>query len=555
MSKFLNRDMAELAKQLSLSPLRLRLDQIRGVERVLGLIQADQAYPFDFVCYHITGYRKRGTVDASHSIPSPALISDLVVLAETITRSSSPAVADLGEPYQSQPEVAESLGVSTKTIRRWRKKGLLGIRVVYEDSVNRLAFLQRTLDRFRRQHGSLISRAAAFSQLSETERGEIVDRARELVSTKPLKLHMVARTISAETGRAIETIRYTLRRFDVANKDGALFSTSARKWSHRYDAMWRCHKAGDPLETLAAAFDCVTDDVEEALRFVQWEKWCEQRWDCFHHELFDAPNADALILDAAEPQPAAPKKIRTPKGLPNYLQALYLTPLLSREQEHDLFRRYNYLKFKVSQLLSSTNGEAVSVENFEAMRLLMDAVDELKQRIIQANLRLVVSIAKKHVGWSAQFFEVISDGNVSLLRAVERFDYNRGTKFSTYATWAIVKNYARSIPEQRFHENRYVTGQDELLESAPGRNQPKTSASDRIRVRERLSAAMSHLAPRERDIVAGHFGLGQQGSTLTLEQLGNRFGVTKERIRQIERRALTRLRELLDPSLLEMIAD
>ena len=213
------------------------------------------------------------------------------------------------------------------------------------------------------------------------------------------------------------------------------------------------------------------------------------------------------------------------------------------------------MKFKVSRLLSNTNGEAVSVENFEAMRLLMDAVDELKQRIIQANLRLVVSIAKKHVGWSAQFFEVISDGNVSLLRAVERFDYNRGTKFSTYATWAIVKNYARSIPEQRFHENRYVTGQDELLESAPGRNQPKTSASDRIRVRERLSAAMSHLAPRERDIVAGHFGLGQQGSTLTLEQLGNRFGVTKERIRQIERRALTRLRELLDPSLLEMIAD
>ena len=118
-----------------------------------------------------------------------------------------------------------------------------------------------------------------------------------------------------------------------------------------------------------------------------------------------------------------------------------------------------------------------------------------------------------------------------------------------------MKNYARSIPEQRYRQRRYVTGQDEVLEAASDPREEPVSDSDRRRVRELIAAGIDELDEREREIVSSHFGLGGRSGALTLEQLGQRFGLTKERIRQIEHRALKRLRELLAPSLVDVLSD
>lgn len=555
MPKFYNRDVEELAKQLAISPRRLRVEQLHGVERLLGLIEQDHAYPYELVCYHITGYRKRGTTQTSHSIPGKALIGDLVSLGETITRSSGLMVTDLGETSYTQEEVAQKLEISTKTVRRWRSQGLMGIRAVYHDGVNRLAFLERTLERFVKQQSALIHKGAAFSQLTEVEREGMVQRARQLVAHQPLKLHTVARILAEETGRAVETIRYTLRRFDAAHQDQAVFASHGYLGGCQlYEAMWHCCEAGDTPETIASAFECSVEDTHEALRVVQVELWRKLRWESYHCELFDAPNADALILDAPEPVGDDTRPVRVPTDLPAYLQSLYRTPLFTTEQEHDIFRRYNYLKFKIAKQLAELSTEKVSAEPFEQLRLLIETADGVKQRIIQANLRLVVSIAKKHTTFNGQFFEVISDGNMSLVRAVERFDFMRGVKFSTYATWAIVKNYARSIPEQRYQNARYITGQDEMLEAAPDRSEAAPIQSDKVKVRSMLDEAMTELSEREREIIIGHFGLVEGHEKMTLEQLGNRFGVTKERVRQIERKALGRLKEVLAPSIVDTLS-
>ena len=85
---------------------------------------------------------------------------------------------------------------------------------------------------------------------------------------------------------------------------------------------------------------------------------------------------------------------------------------------------------------------------------------------MRANLRLVVSIAKRHVGPADNFFELVSDGNMSLIRAVEKFDFARGNKFSTYASWAIMKNFARTIPDEHRRRDRFRTSQSEMF-SAP----------------------------------------------------------------------------------------
>jgi len=554
MPKFFNSDMAELAHQLTLSPRRLRMEQIRGIDRLLGLVEAERTYPFEFVCFHITKYRKRGPA-TGYSIPGKALVNDLVTLAEVLSRKSNLAVAELGEPYETHEELAKELQVSTKTVRRWRSRGLMGLRVIFDDGVNRLAFCRSTINRFVQQHRALVVKGAAFTQLSEAEKRRIVDIARELLTQRPLKLHAAAKIISEQTGRAVETVRYTLRRYDEANKATALFTNrNGAVRCERHEAIWKCRQAGDSVEAIAGAFECTTAEVEAVLRQVQVEQWTQTPLEWIHNELFDAPNADAMILEVPEPTAANGPVPRIPSDLPPYLRSLYLTPLLTREQEQDLFRRYNYLKFKAARGLKRIDPASATAQQFGAISDLRSQIEQARQRIIRANLRLVVSIAKKHAGWASNFFEVVSDGNMSLMRAVEKFDYSRGNKFSTYATWAVMKNYARSIPEQHYHNTRWVTGQETVLETAADRSAEPVHAGDRERVKELIAAGMRELTDREREVVSNHFGLEKPGSSLTLEELGKRFGVTKERVRQIEMRALARLREVLAPSLADAIA-
>jgi RNA polymerase sigma factor (sigma-70 family) len=554
MAKFRCNDLAELAHQLTLSPRRLRYEQVCGIERLLGLIDPVRSYPYDFVCFHITGYRKRGPMGGA-MIPGKALIEDLVNMAELITRKGNVPMSAVSESVQSHDALAAGLNVSTKTLRRWRCRGLMGIRVVFADGVNRLVFLQRTIDRFVARNGDLVSRGSAFRQLTAQERQKIVDRAREITTQRRVRLHVVARMIAEETGRAVETIRYTLRRHDRTTTNEPLFSTSgtAGGLSRFHEAVWQAHAQGVAVAEIARLFDRTPEGVEAILREVRIRRWKEAPPACVHNELFDAPNADALILDAPEPPATTASLTKAPRDLPAYLQALYRIPLLTADQERDLFRRYNYLKYKAAREIRKLDPARASNAQVEQVRTWLSGSDDLRQRITQANLRLVVSIAKKHVGWSPAFFDVISDGNMSLLRAVENFDFSRGNKFSTYATWAVVKNYARTVPESHYHCHRFVTGQEELLSAAADSHEQIPLESDRANQQKLIAEGLRELDEREREIVTSHFGLFTNGPGCTLEQLGERFGVTKERIRQIERRALSRLREVLPLSLAETL--
>ena len=233
-----------------------------------------------------------------------------------------------------------------------------------------------------------------------------------------------------------------------------------------------------------------------------------------------------------------------PSGLGPYIASLYATPLLTREQEVHLFRKLNYLKYK-------TDGRRGRLNPARPQERLMAPIEKLCQetlatrnQIICANLRLVVSIAKRHLGPAQSFFELVSDGNVSLMRAIERFDYSLGNRFSTYASWAIINNFSRSISEGLRHRAHFRTDCSERFTTTPDvspNHHELEAAQSRREIA--LDGILRRLNEREREIIVCRFGLRRGDEPQTLQQVGDVMGVTKERIHQIEARALRKLRQ------------
>jgi len=255
------------------------------------------------------------------------------------------------------------------------------------------------------------------------------------------------------------------------------------------------------------------------------------------------------------PQPAdgkAPRRPRAPKGLPPYLASLYEVPLLDRDQEAHLFRQMNFLKFQAQKLRQTIDPTRAKTSDLDRIEELQEDALAVKNQVIRSNLRLVVSIAKRHVGPSNNFFELVSDGNMSLIRAVEKFDFSRGNKFSTYASWAIMKNFARTIPEENYRRDRFVTGHEEMFEAAADNRTDEHEYEGALkRMQEAIKGMLDRLDDRERLIITSRFGLGGAAER-TLEQLGRELGITKERVRQIESRGVDKLRKIAGEQKLEL---
>jgi RNA polymerase primary sigma factor len=166
---------------------------------------------------------------------------------------------------------------------------------------------------------------------------------------------------------------------------------------------------------------------------------------------------------------------------------------------------------------------------------------ETKNAILRANLRLVVSIARKHLRPGLSLMELISDGNITLMRAVEGFDIHRGHRFSTYATLALMKGFARSVPQML--SERRATGyadDDQMLAQLPDRR--VVSHADRFADREEVSQLLSHLTDRERMVLLAQYGLEGHDGQSDPAGLARQLGLSRQQLRQLEKSAMAKLR-------------
>ena len=281
-----------------------------------------------------------------------------------------------------------------------------------------------------------------------------------------------------------------------------------------------------------------------------------------------------------------------------YLKEMARVPLLTAEEEVTLARTYEEGRMAQEEMDESTS---LSLDDMDHLDIIIERGEGARAHLIKANTRLVVSIAKRYLGQGVPFLDLIQEGNLGLIKAVEKFDYRRGHRFSTYATWWIRQAITRaladqgrvirlpvhlsdrirkvyqiaqqleqdwgrqptpeeiarelSLPPQKVQWMLKVSQRPLSLEKPVGEEEdselgsfipddeaptPSDTAYHRM-LQDKLDDILTSLTPREARILRLRFGL-HDGRSYTLEEVGQKFGLTRERIRQIEHEALDRLR-------------
>ncbi len=273
---------------------------------------------------------------------------------------------------------------------------------------------------------------------------------------------------------------------------------------------------------------------------------CRQFLKADAEKLATTPPADAAVPLERRDTTAADTK-----GLTPYLASLYQTRLLSKDEEQFYFRRMNWLKFRAASVRGRLDRRRATLRQIERIESLLAEADAVKGILITSNLRLVVSIAKKFVDASWTFDELVSEGNVALMRAVEKFNFALGNRFSTYATYAIQRHFFRLSHRGRQLRKRFVSDDESLRDQAEEQPSAEYRSTEQIDLLKGLFGKfLVDLEPRERQIVVARFGFDGKPPR-TFRELGSQMGVCKERIRQIQGRAMDKLRSMAAEARLE----
>ncbi len=534
--------MRDFFDQLRFAPASRKKKQLAAAEQLMMIVDNEAEYPFDFIVFRITGYRSP-TASEQILIPGRILIADLRVWVSRLSMELDLDVADQSDTVLTVNQLAERFSVSDKTIRRWEQRGLAGKIYVFRDGRKRKGFTETAVRQFAAEHPDLVSQAGRFTRLNARQKQEICQLAAQLSSEKIYRTqNELIEDVAQRIGRVRQTIRSVLAAPELNGTKDKLPVSRGRITAKGALQLYKLSRQGVSVRELMERFGRSRSSVHRIINRQRARELFSRKIEYIVSEEFTSEDAGEAILSPPLEQLIAGSQ--------------HDKVLLSRQQELTLFRRYNYLKFLAANLRQQIQRDRPRTGRINQVEKWLEQAETVKKMIIEANMPLVLSIAGKHVTAGLQMNELVSEGSVSLMAAVEKFDYTRGYRFSTYASWAIVKDFARMIPAESKRPDR-ASGVDfgTLPINLRFGQFPDVAAVEQVQRNLRMIIE-NNLDEREQYIILNHYALDPgviKKKPMTLKQIGDELGLTKERIRQIELQALQKLRQSLSPEQFDLL--
>jgi RNA polymerase sigma factor (sigma-70 family) len=522
---------AELARQMRFTPLARRMGQLDAAEEFLLNIRPDQSYTIAEILCAVTGFEPKHADQTRFT--GEALQHDLGVLLEDISETLQLHINASAEPILTIDDIAQRLNVTSKTVQRWRRRGLPARRFTFADGKRRIGLRATSVHRFIGvPHTPELIEPAPLRRQRDLQ--WLLTTARDLAARGYWPM-LAAQRLARATGQSPLALLQLIREQAPDLAFASEPTTAVKKCA------LELRSSGHAFRTIAANLGLPTAGVYRIILDRRLARAIHKRIrfidDPLYHQ--DQPLAaiDAIISqDTAAPATGE----RLPHDLPPYLADVYRIPMLEVAQERGLFLKYHYLRFLAHQCQGRLDPQTSDARHLRQLRKCVLQTRAIRSRIVEANLRLVVSVARKHVRSTVSLMELVSEGNLILMRAVDAFDIHRGHRFSTYAVYALMRGYARFVPEA----HRLASAAHDPDAMAHLHDLHAGQVIDQCEHRDQVGRLMAGLESRERDVVAGRFGLNKSRIPMTCHQLGQRLQLSRQRIIQIEQRALAKLRDM-----------
>ena len=543
-------EIRSLRNQLEFSPEHVKKGQLRCVERLIGELEPDRAVPFGYVHLYITGHPTQSS-DPTKLLPGKELLHDLLILLVELSDGMNVPSEEEGEPVYTLRQAGARCRVSLKTIARWRQIGLPARKFVFPVQAKLLGVTRSSLMVFLRKNRGMVLRARGFQRVSDDEHARIVKDARALAKQGRTQTE-IAKTLAGKFQRSHETIRQGIRRYRREHPEDQDFRRfRGNLTEEERELVFRKVGEGASATLLAKELGVDRSSLYRAYYHKRAEEELKSQVNYMWSEEFEKAGAEEAILPAA-PKWEMKELEFSARSLDDYLRSFRDVPVLSPGDERALFRKYNYAKYRFAQLKQSLEHNTPKGALLSNIDYYKELALNAKNALVYSNMRLVMSVARKHVGRFVHMAELVSAGTVALLNAVEKFDYTRGTKFSTYATWVLVRRFAKLVPEENYQLDTFLTGREEFISGAQATG---PSEGWRHAVARLLKRVLGHLPEREQRVITSRYGLEPGARPQSLREVGEKEGLSKEGVRQLEARAFEKLRQLLEEESLELPPD
>ncbi|HEX8373829.1 MAG TPA: sigma factor, partial [Geminicoccaceae bacterium] len=491
-----------LARQMAFAPAAVRERQLQAAEALLPAIDPAKAYPPAYVVFRVTDYRPE--TPPADLVTGLALQHDLGLLIEQVSLTLDDKTADRAEPVLQIDDLVQQFNVTSKTIQRWRRRGLAARRFIFPDGKRRVGFRLAVVEQFLALHRQDVAPAVNVTRIDGNEWDAIRRHARRLAADPRRPADEIADRVGRRFGRTALAIEAELRKHDAEHPAHAILTDRpAAASAAAVEGVQRLRADGLPLARIARLLGLPRSTANRLLLSDRMARTVRRRIKFLDDPLYHQPDAGAVLdaLLAQEPLPSETADLAASREASSELRLLCACPVLSPTQERALFLKYNYCKYQAILSRRRLDPARVRRRRLDQIDRLLAAANTVRNRIVRANLRLAVSVAKKHVRPGLTLMELVSEGTITLMRATESFDARRGNKFSTYATLALMKGFARTSGRLRSGPVTFgLNGvADRTADGSP-------SAVDRVDAADSVARLLSGLTADERTTVRRRFG-------------------------------------------------